>query len=152
MGLLVGLGLTAGVLAVIRLLYETTFTFGIVTLHMQIHWLVLLLSAGSGIGALYFAGKAPGRAAAKATVIDTLKQNNVYELKKKHVAGGKIMSLFLESMVHWLLKISDAIQSVFVPLRCPFFSCRFGTVTIQFFGFYALSDINGYESGWHELY
>ena len=94
LGLLVGLGLTAGVLAVIRLLYETTFTFGIVTLHMQIHWLVLLLSAGSGIGALYFAGKAPGRAAAKATVIDTLKQNNVYELKKKHVAGGKIMSLF----------------------------------------------------------
>lgn len=93
LGLLFGLGLTAGVLAVIRLLYETTFTFGILKLHMQIHWLVLLLGTCSGIGALYFAGKAPGRVAAKATVIDTLKQNNVYELKKKHVASGKIMSV-----------------------------------------------------------
>ncbi len=92
-GLLFGLGLTAVVLAVIRISFETTFTFGALELNAHIHWMIFLLGAISGIGSLFFACQAPGRIASKVTVIDTLKQSNVYKVKRKKIPHGQVMSI-----------------------------------------------------------
>ncbi len=93
-GLLFGLGLTSVVLAMIRISFETAFTFGALELNTHIHWMILLLGSVSGIGSLFFACQTPGRIASKVTVIDTLKQSNVYEVKQKKTPHGKVMSLF----------------------------------------------------------
>ncbi len=93
LGLITGIALTIVVLAIIRASFETMFTFGVITLAFQLHPLILLLSGLSGIGALFFACKVPGRLAAKVTVIDTLKQTNIYQLKSKKITRGKIMSV-----------------------------------------------------------
>ena len=93
-GLLFGVGLTAVVLAIIRISFETVFTFGATTLNTHIHWSLLLLGAISGIGSLFFACQTPGRIASKVTVIDTLKQTNVYQVKPKKIPHGKVMSIF----------------------------------------------------------
>ena len=93
-GLLFGVGLTAAVLAMIRISFETVFTFGALELNTHIHWMVLLLGGVSGIGSLFFACQAPGRIASKVTVIDTLKQSNVYQIKRKKIPRGKGMSVF----------------------------------------------------------
>lgn len=94
LGLLFGLGLTAVVLAMIRLSFENAFTFGAIELNTHIHWIILLLGAVSGIGSLFFACQTPGRIASKVTVIDTLKQSNVYQVKRKKIPHGKVMSVF----------------------------------------------------------
>ena len=93
-GLLFGLGLTSVVLAMIRISFETAFTFGALELNTHIHWSILLLGAISGIGSLFFACQTPGRIASKVTVIDTLKQSNVYQVKRKKIPHGKVMSIF----------------------------------------------------------
>ena len=93
-GLLFGLGLTSAVLAMIRRSFETVFAFGVLELHTHIHWLILLLGGISGIGSLFFACQTPGRIASKVTVIDTLKQSNVYKVKRKRLLTGKVMSIF----------------------------------------------------------
>ena len=93
-GLLFGLGLTCVVLVMIRISFETAFTFGALELNTHIHWCILLLGAISGIGSLFFACQAPGRIASKVTVIDTLKQSNVYQVKRKKIPHGKVMSIF----------------------------------------------------------
>lgn len=94
LGLLFGLGLTVFVLALIRISFETAFTFGTIELNTHIHWLILLLGAISGIGSLYFACKTPGKIASKVTVIDTLRQTNIYQVKRKWITNGKIMPIF----------------------------------------------------------
>ena len=78
----------------IRISFETAFTFGALELNTHIHWIILLLGAISGIGSLFFACQAPGRIASKVTVIDTLRQSNVYQAKRKKIPHGKVMSLF----------------------------------------------------------
>ncbi|MBD5525331.1 MAG: FtsX-like permease family protein [Lachnospiraceae bacterium] len=93
-GLLFGLGLTVAVLAMIRISFETAFTFATIELHIYIHWLILLLGAISGIGSLFFACRTPGRIASQVTVIDTLKQTNVYHIKRKKIPHGRVMSVF----------------------------------------------------------
>ena len=91
-GLLFGVGLTSVVLAMIRLSFEEAFTFGALELHT--HWIILLLGAISGIASLFFACRTPGKIAAEVTVIDTLKQSNVYQVKRKKIPYGTVMSLF----------------------------------------------------------
>lgn len=93
-GILFGLGLTSVVLAMIRISFETAFTFGALELNTHIHWMLLLLGGISGIGSLFFACQAPGRIASKVTVIDTLKQSNVYKGKRKRIPRGKVMAIF----------------------------------------------------------
>ena len=93
-GILFGLGLTSVVLAVIRISFEAAFTFGALELRTHIHWMILLLGGISGIGSLFFACQVPGRMASKVTVIDTLKQSDVYQVKRKSTSHGKVMSLF----------------------------------------------------------
>ena len=93
-GLLFGLVLTCVVLAMIRISFETAFTFGALELNTHIHWCILLLGAISGVGSLFFACQTPGRIASKVTVIDTLKQSNVYQVKRKKIPHGKVMSTF----------------------------------------------------------
>lgn len=93
LGLIMGIGLTIVVLAIIRVSFEMMFTFGVITLTFHLHPLILMLSGLSGIGALFFACKVPGRMAARVTIIDTLKQTNIYELKSKRITRGKIMSV-----------------------------------------------------------
>lgn len=94
LGLVFGLGLTFLVLEIVQALFQTVFTFGTVKLGFHAHWVIFLLGAISGIGALLFACKAPGQAAAKVSVVDTLKQSNVYHINHKRIRNGKIMSLF----------------------------------------------------------
>ena len=59
LGLLFGLGLTVVVLAMIRISFKDTFTFGMIELKTYIYWLPFLLGAISGIGSLFFACKTP---------------------------------------------------------------------------------------------
>lgn len=94
LGLLFGLGLTVVVLAMIRISFKDTFTFGMIELKTYIYWLPFLLGAISGIGSLFFACKTPGKIASKVTVIDTLKQTNIYQVKQKWITHGKLMSIF----------------------------------------------------------
>jgi len=94
LGLLFGLGLTVVVLAMIRISFKDTFTFGMIELKTYIYWLPFLLGAISGIGSLFFACKTPGKIASKVTVIDTLKQTNIYQVKQKWITHGKQMSIF----------------------------------------------------------
>ena len=94
LGLLFGLGLTVVVLAMIRISFKDTFTFGMIELKTYIYWLPFLLGAISGIGSLFFACKTPGKIASKVTVIDTLKQTNIYQVKQKWITRGKLMSIF----------------------------------------------------------
>lgn len=93
-GLLFGLVLTAVVLAIIRISFETAFIFGAIELNTHIHWIILPLGAISGIGSLFFACKTPGKIASKITIVDTLKQTNVYQVKRKKIPHGKVMSIF----------------------------------------------------------
>lgn len=95
-GLVFGLGLSAVVLILIKNSFETVFAFGITKLSVHVHWLIFLLGALSGIGSLFFACKAPGKIASKVTVIDTLKQTNVYQVKHRKFARGKVMLLFFK--------------------------------------------------------
>lgn len=53
LGLLFGLGLTVVVLAMIRISFKDTFTFGMIELKTYIYWLPFLLGAISGIGSLF---------------------------------------------------------------------------------------------------
>ena len=94
LGLLFGLGLTVVVLAMIRISFKDTFAFGMIELKTHIHWLPFFLGAISGIGSLFFACKTPGKIASKVTVIDTLKQTNIYQVKQKWITRGKLMSIF----------------------------------------------------------
>lgn len=94
LGLLFGLGLTVVVLAMIRISFKNTFTFGMIELKTYIYWLPFLLGAISGIGSLFFACKTPEKIASKVTVIDTLKQTNIYQVKQKWITHGKLMSIF----------------------------------------------------------
>lgn len=94
LGLLFGLGLTVVVLAMIRISFKDTFTFGMIELKTYIYWLPFLLGAISGIGSLFFACKTPGKIASKVTVIDTLKQTNIYQVKQKWITHGKLTSIF----------------------------------------------------------
>ena len=91
LGLLFGLGLTVVVLAMIRISFKDTFAFGMIELKTHIHWLPFFLGAISGIGSLFFACKTPGKIASKVTVIDTLKQTNIYQVKQKWITRGKLM-------------------------------------------------------------
>lgn len=95
LGLLFGLGLSIVVLAMMRSSFETIFTFGITKLSIHIHWVIFFLGTISGIVSLFFACKTPGKAASKVTVIDTLKQTNIYQVKRKKLPHGKILSLLL---------------------------------------------------------
>lgn len=94
LGLVFGIGLTVLVLNVVRISFQTVFTFESVVLGLHTHWLIFFLGAISGVGSLFLACRAPGHAAAKVSVIDTLKQTNVYQLKQKRMHQGKLMSIF----------------------------------------------------------
>lgn len=81
LGLLFGLGLTVVVLAMIRISFKDTFTFGMIELK---HIFIGSLSPGSNFRYWFFvfACKTPGKIASKVTVIDTLKQTNIYQVKQ----------------------------------------------------------------------
>lgn len=93
LGLITGIGLTSFVLSVIRRAFQATFAVGSVRLTLQCHVLILLLCAASGIAALVFASITPGRMAGKVTVIDVIRQSNIYQLKKKNLRYGRLMSI-----------------------------------------------------------
>lgn len=114
LGLLFGLGLTVVVLAMIRISFKDTFAFGMIELKTHIHWLPFFLGAISGIGSLFFACKTPGKIASKVTVIDTLKQTNIYQVKQKWITRGKLMSIFFGIYGSLASKIFIGIRNAFV--------------------------------------
>lgn len=93
LGLITGIGLTSFVLSVIRRAFQTTFAVGSIRLTLRCHVLILLLCAASGIAALVFASVTPGRMAGKVTVIDVIRQSNIYQLKKKKLRYGRLVSI-----------------------------------------------------------
>lgn len=93
LGLITGIGLTSFVLSVIRRAFQTTFEVGSIRLTLRCHVLILLLCAASGIAALIFASVTPGRMAGKVTVIDVIRQSNIYQLKKKKLRYGRLVSI-----------------------------------------------------------
>ncbi len=93
LGLMAGIGLTAGLLSIIRKCFQTMFTFGRVTLILRCHVLILLLCSGAAATALALACTSPGRIAGKVTVIDVLRQTSIYHLDKK-IRNRNIVSLF----------------------------------------------------------
>lgn len=93
LGLFAGIGLTSLVLAVIRRAFQATFAAGTVHLTLRCHVVILLLCAVSGIAALAFASVSPGRMAGRVTVIDVLRQTNIYQLKEKKLRHVGVASL-----------------------------------------------------------
>lgn len=93
LGLLLGLGLTVIALAAIRSAFQMVFSFEAVRLALKIHGNILLLCVLSGAASLIAASGAPGRAAGRVTVMETLRQTNIYHLEGKKMRHGKIMSL-----------------------------------------------------------
>lgn len=93
LGLAAGIGLTSFVLSVIRLAFQAAFAVGSIRLTLRCHILILLLCAASGIAALVFASVTPGRMAGNVTVIDVIRQSNIYQLKKKKLRYGRLVSI-----------------------------------------------------------
>lgn len=93
LGLLAGIGLTFIALSVIRFAFQAAFAVGPVRLNFRCHVWILLLCAASGIAALVFASVIPGRMAGKVTVIDVIRQSNIYQLKKKKLRYGGLASV-----------------------------------------------------------
>ena len=93
LGLITGIGLTSFVLSVIRRAFQDTFAVGSIRLTLRCHVLILLLCSASGIAALFFASVTPGRMAGKVTVIDVIRQSNVYQLKMKKLRHGRLVSI-----------------------------------------------------------
>lgn len=93
LGLLTGIGLTSFVLSVIRRAFQAAFAVGSIRLTLRCHVFILLLCAASGIAALIFASVTPGRMAEKVTVIDVIRQTNIYQLKKKKLPHSRLASM-----------------------------------------------------------
>ncbi len=93
LGLIVGIGLTYFVLLLIRQAFQATFAAGFIRLTLRLHVWILLLCAASGIIALIFASATPGRMAGKVTVIDVIRQTNIYQLKKKKLPHNGLASI-----------------------------------------------------------
>ncbi len=93
LGLITGIGLTSFVLSVIRRAFQAAFAAPSIRLTLRCHVLILLLCAASGIAALVFASVTPGRMAGKVTVIDVIRQSNIYQLKKKKMRHGRLASI-----------------------------------------------------------
>jgi ABC-type antimicrobial peptide transport system permease subunit len=93
LGLFAGIGLTAFVLALIRQAFGASFSAGTVRLTLRVHVLILLLCAASGILALMFASITPGRMAGKVTVIDAIRQSNIYQFKNKKMRHRGLVSV-----------------------------------------------------------
>ena len=93
LGLIAGIGLTSCVLSVIRQTFQATFAAPSIRLILRCHVLILLLCAVSGIAALVFASVTPGRMAGKVTVIDVIRQSNIYQLKKKKLRYDRLVSI-----------------------------------------------------------
>ena len=93
LGLITGIGLTSFVLLVIRRAFQSAFAAPSIRLTLRCHVVILLLCAVSGIAALVFASVIPGRMAGKVTVIDVIRQSNIYQLKKKNLRHGRLASI-----------------------------------------------------------
>ena len=93
LGLLLGVGLTAAVIAVIRSHFQTVVSFGTVVLKWNVHIGILGLSAVVGMIALALASIVPQKMAAKVTVMDVLRQTQIYQLNKNIHHKGKGVGL-----------------------------------------------------------
>ncbi len=92
-GLVAGVGLTALVLVIIRKSFEAAFTVGIVKLGVEVNFLIILLSAISAVISLMMACRTPARAAGKVTVIEAIRQSNVYQIKGSGIRKAGLTAL-----------------------------------------------------------
>ncbi|MCM1025514.1 MAG: ABC transporter permease [Roseburia sp.] len=93
MGLIAGIGLAFLVLLLIRQTFQTAFAVGSIRLTLRFPVWILLLCAASGMTALIFASAAPGRMAGKVTVIEVIRQSNIYRVKKKKLPHKGLASV-----------------------------------------------------------